>query len=160
MPIYEYQCDSCGLRKEHFWTRISIAQDTIPCVECQEPMRKLVSAASFKFAHSEKQIRGAAPPNTGTSDDWNYDKAIGRDAEKKWGIIEQRNQEKDRVIRHEREKGVVVKRNQLVPTADGSYRPIREEERVRANEGRKVADDLNQALSKKYKEQKAKADKK
>lgn len=154
MPVYEYQCDSCGLRKEHFWTRISIAKDSIPCPECEDPMRKLVSAASFKFAHPQSQVRGAAPPNTGTSDDWNYDKAIGRDAEKKWGVIEKRNSEKDRVIRHERENGLDVKRNQLVPTSEGGYRVIREEERVRANEGRKIASEINQALSKKIKEEK------
>ncbi len=149
MPVYDYQCDSCGLRKDHFWTRISIAKDTIPCPDCKTDMRKLVSAANFKFSHSASQTRGMAPPNTGTSDDWNYDKAIGRDAEKKWGVIEQRNSEKDRVIRHERENGLVLKRNQLVPTADGGYRPIKEEERVKVNEGRQVAADLNAAISKK-----------
>ena len=151
MPVYDYQCESCGLQKEHLWGRISLAQDTIPCPECAEPMRKLVSAANFKFSHSEKQTRGSAPPSTGTSDDWNYDKVIGRDAEKKWGVIEQRNSEKDRVIRHERENGVDIKRNQLVPNGEGGYRTIREEERVKANAGRKVAADLNAALSQKAK---------
>lgn len=155
MPVYEYQCDSCGLRKEQFWARISTAKDSIPCVECKEPMRKLVSAASFKFAHSEKQVRGAAPPNTGTSDDWDYDKAIGRDAEKKWGVIEKRTSEKDRVIRQERENGLDLKRNQLVPTIDGGYRPIKEDERVRANAGREIAAKLNKALAKKFKSEKA-----
>lgn len=118
-------------------------------------MRKLVSAASFKFAHSEKQVRGAAPPNTGTSDDWDYDKVIGRDAEKKWGIVEKRNSEKDRVIRHERENGLDLKRNQLVPTLEGGYRPIKEEERIRVNEGRKIAADLNDAMMKKDKTSKS-----
>lgn len=151
MPIYEYQCDSCGLRKEHLWTRISIAQDTIPCAECGEPMHKLVSAANFKFSHSEKQTRGAAPPNTGTSDDWNYDKVIGRDAEKKWGIIEQRNADKDKVIRQERERGLDVKRNQLVHDGQGGYRTIKEEERLKVNSGRKIAADISEALSKKEK---------
>jgi putative FmdB family regulatory protein len=151
MPIYEYQCDSCGLREEKFWARISTAQDSIPCSSCKVLMRKLVSAASFKFSHSEKQIRGAAPPNTGTSDDWDYDKAIGRDAEKKWGIIDKRAAEKDRVIRHEKENGLDLKRNQLVPTTEGGYRPIKEEERVRANAGREIAAEINQALSKKGK---------
>lgn len=155
MPVYEYQCDSCGFRKEQFWARISTAKDTIPCAECKDPMRKLVSAASFKFAHSEKQVRGAAPPNTGTSDDWDYDKAIGRDAEKKWGVIEKRGAEKDRVIRNEKGNGLDLKRNQLVPTVEGGYRPIKEEERIRVNEGRKIAAELNEAMSKKNKAQKS-----
>lgn len=147
MPIYDYQCSNCGLKKDHFWSRISIAKDSIPCPECDTPMRKLVTAASFKFSHSDTQTRGAAPPNTGTSDDWNYDKAIGRDAEKKWGDIEKRNSEKDRVIRHAREEGQALKRNQLVHDGEGGYRAIREEERVKAVEGREIAFELNKALS-------------
>lgn len=152
MPIYDYQCDSCGLQKDHFWSRISIAKDSIPCPECGTDMRKLVSAPNFKFSHPESQTRGAAPPNTGTSDDWNYDKVIGRDAEKKWGVVEKRTSEKDRIIRHERENGLELKRNQLVLGAEG-YRPIREEERLKINEGRKVAADLNATLSEKLRKE-------
>ena len=151
MPVYEYQCDSCGFQNEHFWSRISIAKDTIPCSECGEEMRKLMSASNFKFSHSESQTRGAAPPNTGTSDDWNYDKVIGRDAEKKWGEIAKRNSEKDRVIRHERERGLDVKRNQLVLDGEGGYRTIREDERLKANKGRKIAAEINDAASKRKK---------
>ena len=155
MPIYEYQCDECGLRAEKLWGRISLAQDTIPCTECKTEMRKLVSATNFKFSHPQSQLRGAAPPSTGTSDDWNFDRVIGRDAEQKWEAINKRNAEKDRVIRHERENGLELKRNQLVLDKDG-YRPIKENERVRANEGREVAAELNKALTDQIKKERKK----
>jgi putative FmdB family regulatory protein len=140
MPLYEYQCDSCGLKVEKLWRLMSVAKTkgTIPCEECGTDMRKLVSAASFAFKHGTSQTRGALPPNTGTSDDFNYDKAIGRDAEQKWKVHEQRNSVKDSVIRDERRAGRAVTREQLVPTSEG-YRTITEPERVRANQNRETA---------------------
>lgn len=85
-------------------------------------------------------MRGAAPPNTGTSDDWNFDRVIGRDAEQKWKTVEQRKSEKNRVIRQEREAGKLVQSDQLVRSQeDGSYRSITEPERKIVNERREVA---------------------
>ena len=149
MPIYEYQCDACGLRTEHLWRSMAATKDTIPCEVCSKDMRKLVSAASFKFNH-KAGVRGSLPPSTGTSDDWNFDKAIGRDAERKWGAIEQRNSGKDAVIRHERKQGRAVSREQLVPKGDGTgeYRTITEGERKRANSARQTAFSVAQAAKK------------
>ena len=153
MPIYEFQCDTCGIRTEKFWKRVSLAKDTIPCPECEEDMRKLVSAVNHTFKHPASQTRGMLPPNTGTSDDFNFDKAIGRDAAEKWKGIEARNAEKDRVIRHEREAGRAVTREHLVPTVspDGKqegYRVISEGERVKANQNREAAFAIAQAAKK------------
>jgi putative FmdB family regulatory protein len=150
MPIYEYQCKSCGLRDEKLWSRISVAQPTIPCTECGADMSRLVSAASFKFSHPPSQLRGMAPPNTGTSDDWKFDKIIGRDAEKKWGKIEKRNGVKDDTIRQERKAGRLVKREHLVPKMDGTgeYRVISNPERVKANTHRETAFKIAQAAKK------------
>jgi putative FmdB family regulatory protein len=147
MPIYEYQCDSCGLRDEKFWKRISAAKDTIKCGSCDEDMRKLVTAGSFTFNHSAGQKRGSLPPSTGTSDDWNFDKAIGRDAEDKWGKIEKRNKVKDTTVRDEYKAGRLVNRDQLVPKQDGTgeYRVITEPERVRTNQNRQTAFDIAKA---------------
>jgi putative FmdB family regulatory protein len=141
MPLYEYQCDACGLRAEKLWPRISTAKDTIPCGECGEDMKKLVSLTNHAFKHPESQTRGALPPNTGTSDDHNFDKAIGRDAEQKWKAVEKRDEVKDRTIRHERQEGRGVTRDHLVPKLDGSgeYRVITEDERVRTNAARETA---------------------
>jgi putative FmdB family regulatory protein len=147
MPIYEYQCDDCGLKAEKLWGRVSLAKDTIPCESCGTDMRKLVSAANFKFSHPSSQTRGVLPPNTGTSDDYNFDKAIGRDAEKKWKAVEKREEVKTRTIRHEREAGRLVTRDHLVPKGDGSgeYRVITESERVRTNQNRETVSQISKA---------------
>lgn len=147
MPLYEYQCEVCGLRDEKLWPRISTAKDSIPCGECGKDMKKLVSLTNHAFRHPESQTRGALPPNTGTSDDYKFDKAIGRDAEVKWKAVEARDAEKDRTIRAERAEGRGVTRDHLVPKLDGSgeYRTITEPERVRANQARQAAFDIAQA---------------
>jgi putative FmdB family regulatory protein len=145
MPIYEYQCDECGLQIEKLWSRASLAVDPLPCPECEADMRKLVSVANHTFKHGEGQTRGGLPPNTGTSDDWNFDKAIGMDAADKWEKIEKRESLKDRRIREEREAGRGVTREHLVPTGEGDYRTITEPERVRANENRETAFKIAQA---------------
>jgi len=154
MPIYEYQCDECGRREEKLWSRISIAEDSIPCPSCTTDMRKLVSATNHKFVHPTSQTRGMAPPNTGTSDDWNYDRVIGRDSEKKWGLIEQRAKVKDTVVRDERKAGRLITRDHLVPKHDGTgeYRVITEPERVRTNQNRETAFQVSQAALKQAKD--------
>ena len=139
MPIYEFQCSECGLQFEKIFRRISEDLEH-PCENCQAPAKKMVSAVSFQFAH-KTGVRGAAPSSTGTSDDWNYDKTIGRDAARKWEEIERRNTNKDSVIRDERKAGRVISRNHLVPKTDGSgeYRVMSEPERVRTNTNREAA---------------------
>lgn len=152
MPIYEYQCESCGLRFERLWRSIGSATDTVPCKACSEKAKRMISSFAFKFNHSSG-VNGAAPSNTGTSDDWNYDKAIGRDAERKWAEIDKRNAGKDRVVRDERKSGRVISRNHLAPKMDGTgeYRVISESERTKVNASRETAFSVAQAISKKAK---------
>lgn len=149
MPIYEFTCHSCGLRFDKLFRRME-GTDTLtetPCSSCGEPAYRRVTAAAFKFSHPASQVRGAAPPNTGTSDDWNYDKAIGRDAEQKWKVVEKRDAEKARVIRQERENGLALNKGQLVRSReDGSYRAISGAERQVVNERRDVAFQVAQAV--------------
>lgn len=148
MPVYEFTCHSCGLRFDKLFRRME-STDTLaetPCDSCGEPAYRQVTAAAFKFSHAPSQVRGAAPPNTGTSDDWNYDKAIGRDAEQKWKVVEKRDAEKARVIRQERENGLALTKGQLVRSQeDGSYRAITEAERQVVNERRTTAFEVAQA---------------
>lgn len=148
MPVYEFQCYECGLRFDKLFSRASSAEElpSTPCTACGEPALRQVTAAAFKFAHAPSQVRGAAPPNTGTSDDWNFDKAIGRDAEQKWKVVEQRDAEKAKVIRQERENGLALNKGQLVRSReDGSYRAITEPERQVVNERRTTAFQVAQA---------------
>jgi len=148
LPVYEFQCYECGLRFDKLFSRASSAEElpSTPCTACGEPALRQVTAAAFKFAHAPSQVRGAAPPNTGTSDDWNFDKAIGRDAEQKWKVVEQRDAEKAKVIRQERENGLALNKGQLVRSReDGSYRAITEPERQVVNERRTTAFQVAQA---------------
>ncbi len=50
MPIYEYQCESCGQRSEAI-QRISDPPLTT-CDECGGGLRKLISAPAFQFKGS------------------------------------------------------------------------------------------------------------
>jgi len=147
LPLYEFQCDPCGLRFEKLYKSVSKADNAAKCPECGLPSRKLVTAANHKFAHPATQTRGALPPNTGTSDDWNYDKAIGRDAEKKWGTIEARNKVKDSIVRDEAKDGRLISRDHLVRTRGpkegaGGYRVIGESERKEVNARRELAHEV------------------
>lgn len=152
MPIYEYQCEACGLRFERLWRSASAATEEVECETCSALAKRQISSFAFKFNHGSG-VNGAAPSNTGTSDDWNYDKAIGRDAERKWAAIEKRNAGKDSVIRDERKAGRVVSRNHLAPKMDGTgeYRVITDSERQKVNASRETAFSVAQAAAKKAK---------
>ncbi len=100
MPVYEFICPACGLRFDRLSKMSESDIKEVPCKECRQPARRTVSAVNHTFRHGASQTNGIAPSNTGTSDDWNYDKVIGRDAEQKWRVIEQRQAEKNRVLRN------------------------------------------------------------
>jgi len=153
MPLYEYQCDDCGIRFEKLFKSISAADNAAPCPECGQPSRKLVTAASHTFKHPEGQKRGPLPPNTGTSDDWNYDKAIGESAARRWETIEQRKKHKEGVIRDAaRNDQVAAGMDHLVRTRGkdqgaGEYRVIGEKERQVVNARRTLATEVAKAGS-------------
>lgn len=64
MPIYEYQCSSCGFRKEYI-QKMSDAPLTA-CPECgQETFGKMLSAAGFQLKGSgwyQTDFKGGAAP--------------------------------------------------------------------------------------------------
>lgn len=156
MPIYEFECQDCGLRFDKLKS-MSKMDDPESCPECKVPdAKKLVSVVNHTFAH--KVVGGPRPQNTGVhSIDYNADRTIGRDAEQRWKTIGERDKRKDEVIRDSRKAGFGVTRDQLVRTEGNDYRVITEAERVTTNEGRakhnevlkKVADATKVSGSKK-----------
>lgn len=50
MPIYEYQCQSCGERHEVLQRMSDPPLET--CEDCGGPVRKLISAPAFQFKGS------------------------------------------------------------------------------------------------------------
>lgn len=149
MPIYVFTCQDCGLRFEKLFRRISDDKE-YPC-QCGGTGRRQVTAAAFAFKHPQSQLRGMLPPNTGTSDDFNADKAIGRDAEKRWARIHENNAKKDKMIRDEAQQGRGITRDHLVKKPEGGYRVISESERKVVNERREAAFKVSQAAAKQAK---------
>ena len=45
MPIYEYQCDSCGLQRELILKHGEVARPT--CTACRKRMRRVISKTAF-----------------------------------------------------------------------------------------------------------------
>jgi len=153
VPIYVFTCQSCGLRFEKLFRRVSEDKEH-PCAECDGVGTRQVTAASFAFKHPQSQLNGAVPPNTGTSDDFNFDKAIGRDAEAKWGKIHENNARKDKIIREEAKQGRGITRDHLVKQREGGYRVITESERTVVNERREAAFKVSQAATQQAKDKK------
>ena len=153
MPIYVFTCQSCGLRFEKLYRRMSDDKEH-PCVECGGVGARQVTAAAFAFKHPQRQLNGALPPNTGTSDDFNFDKAIGRDAEKKWGKIHENNARKDKMVADAAKEGRGISREHLVRKREGGYREVGEGERKYINQNREAAHAVSQAATKQAKDKK------
>ena len=125
MPIYQFQCRSCGLSFDKRWQYDEAkAQDfTLPCESCGNPVRREMTPANFQFQH---KANSALPQNTGVqSFDANYDRVIGSDAEQKWKLIQKRQEEKVALLRDNPNKsGKHIRRN-----IDNHYEIVSENER-------------------------------
>lgn len=132
MPFYEYVCNSCGLSFEKM-KGMSRSDESEACPECKAPdAKKQVTAANFAFVFPASQTKGMAPPNTGTSHDWNYDAVIGRAAEEGHKVIQERQTYKQGVLKQN--PGSTGK--DLSRTHDGDYRVMKPEERKASELGR------------------------
>lgn len=133
MPIYEYQCEDCGLSFEKM-KAMSKFDEPEACPECAAPnAKKLVSATNFTFAH--QVVGGPRPQNTGVhSIDYNADRVIGRDAEQRWRTISERQKHKREVI----QSNPGATGFDLSRTHDGDYRVMKPEERRAAETARSV----------------------
>lgn len=137
MPTYEHQCDACEIIFERM-RPMSEYNKPYNCPECGKSCPVIPSVANHAFVFPESQLRGTAPPNTGTSHDFNFDTAIGRDAEKNWKLIGERQQYKNRVLRNN--PGATG--HDLSRTRDGDYRVMKPEERKQSESGRAIGDKL------------------
>ena len=141
MPMYEYLCESCGLKFDKL-RKMSESDAPQACLECGTQARKLVSATNHAFSHPASQTRGLAPPNTGTSDDYNFDKAIGRDAALRWeGISQRMDRKRDVINQNPGSTGYDLSRN-----SDGSYRVMSAQERAASETGRTIGAKVQQAI--------------
>lgn len=148
MPIYEFQCGGCGLRFEKLYRKVSADTET-PCEGCGAAAKKQISAVSFTFAHIP--VGGPRPQNTGVhSIDYNADRVIGRDAERRWAAIEERKSRKEKVAREQHREGGQAHGMQHVVRDDaveGGYRTMKDGEREYVNERRTTAFDVAKAVN-------------
>lgn len=143
MPVYVFLCGTCGLQFEKLYRRVSDNKEEA-CTACDGIGSRQVTSASFAFSHPPSQIRGALPSNTGTSDDFNYEKTIGRDASQKWEKINENQSRKNKLVEETRKSGVGITKQHLVKTNDESgYRVMSEGEREVINERREIARVVN-----------------
>lgn len=121
MPLYEFQCRSCGLR---FEKRIPVArrQDPVVC-DCGTNVQQLVPPSVA--GHFTKEVSGPVPQNTGIHDlDTHIDRVIGQSSAQGWKVAQKRKQVKEEVIHSTGASGKDLSRN-----PDGSYRVLSPQER-------------------------------
>ncbi|MEL7340919.1 MAG: FmdB family zinc ribbon protein [Bacteroidota bacterium] len=117
MPLYDYQCYSCGLLFEKV-VRVENREQKQKC-SCGEMAEFVASESSYQF-HTDLKP-GLTPQNTGVSQlDREADRIIGRDSEKSWAIINRRTQAKEEIM----EAYGLNSKLALARTPDGDYEPM------------------------------------
>jgi putative FmdB family regulatory protein len=118
MPLYEYRCAECGLQFEE----LAEKDEEVACAECGTTAERKISDFGYSFAPTEKD------GDTGVdSVDHDIDKIVGRDADKRWEFIKDRETRKRQVSRarsSDNTEGAPVKRD----PETGDYDVLSEEE--------------------------------
>jgi len=101
MPLYEYKCGNpdCGLEFEKL---SKLDEDTAPCEICGKPSKRKMSRFSAVMA-------GGSPVET-------VDMSIGREAEKRWKMVEEKQ--------NKRRKGAKPGAVNIPRTQTGDYAPV------------------------------------
>jgi putative FmdB family regulatory protein len=90
MPAYLFRCETCALKFERI---VKVGVSAHPCPECEAPVQRVLEGQTFGHAFEE-------PPHPTNSGIYDYDnpsadKAVGRDAFKKWADYEERKKFKE-----------------------------------------------------------------
>jgi len=151
VPLYEFQCEECGTRFERLFRRV-VDTPFVDCEECGKPAKKMLSACNHTFAHVP--VGGPRPQNTGVhSIDYNADRVIGRDAARRWEMMEKRKAHKEGIVRDERKAGNDITLDHVVKDgrAEGGYRAIKKDEVGYVNDRREASFQVGQQASKQKK---------
>ena len=133
MPLFDYQCYSCGLKFEQFVKRTSKKKEQAVCTSCGKIAVRVLSELSF--AYDAETLSEASPQNSGISSfDYNFDKVIGQDAKKKWDLIEERVNQKKQVLQNNPE----AKGEDLSLKADGSYQVMTKKQKEIVKKARAI----------------------
>ena len=147
MPIFKYQCSSCGLRfgamQPHGGGR-----DALPCRRCGKSAGRQVSASSFKFGHRPDS---PGPQNTGASSvDHDVDVVIGRSAKQNLREFQRRQDHKRGVIAANNTTG-----DHLSRIDGGDYFVMTEPQRVAAKKARLMNQEAAHRIAEYRKEKRA-----
>jgi len=114
IPIYEFQCQHCGLRFEAVGDADK-SEEPKTC-QCGEKAERLVPE-DINY-HFDTETEGIGPQNTGVSDvDYEVDRIIAKDAEEKWAAVEDREGHKRTVLRDHPD----ASKEDLAREPDGTY---------------------------------------
>ena len=102
MILYEFKCSACSLVFEK-WTSKEKASEGFDCPSCQSVSVRHFGSMNFSFS-------GGKPTEN------NIDMLIGREAEKKWEIVNASLAERQKIRKESKE-------NFLVSPERGEYRP-------------------------------------
>lgn len=136
MPLYQYQCQKCGLLFEGRG-RVKTAAEGVPCQGCGAQAERKLTATGFGFSN---QVKGLAPTNTGVSGvDHNFDRIIAEDANAKWRVITQRQNRKKEILAGNRQAtGFDLQR-----TLEGDYHVMSKEARLVVEDARDTYNDIS-----------------
>lgn len=130
MPLYAYQCMSCGLR---FEKRVGMADRASQNCQCGQPASQVMpDNVGFTF---NQPTSGITPQNTGIASlDASYDRVIAQDAAQKWEMVNKRDALKRDVLRQNPNSS----KADLSKNVDGTYRVMKPEERKAAETARVI----------------------
>ena len=98
MPLYDYQCNECGLLFEKT-VPFSDRENTQKCKNCGSQAEPQISR-DVSFSFNPNIGNKPTPPNTGISAyDHQVDRAIGKSAEFGWSMQEKRAEQKRQLLR-------------------------------------------------------------
>lgn len=124
MPMYEFKCPSCDLIFEKLIRKTEVKSHSCPACDAEAP--KKLAGFGFQFAS------GKVPGNTGVDSlDYDVDKAVGRDAEKRWEAVKDRKAYK-RQVQHD--NGGIGEVPLAKNPVTGEYIPVPKEELPRIQE--------------------------
>ena len=130
MPLYVYQCGSCGLR---FEKRVGMAERASQKCDCgQTAQQAMPTDVGFTF---NQPTSGITPQNTGIASlDASFDRVIAQDAAQKWEAVNKRDAHKRAVLR----ENPNATKADLSKNPDGSYRVMKQEERAMSEKARTI----------------------
>lgn len=141
MPVFRYQCGSCGL---NFSARVAGATNSTKCESCGAPAEKTMPRG-FSVTSSVATEGLSAPMSGISSHDYQIDRIVGEDSKTKWKTIASRQKAKRDVIEASGKTGY-----DLAKKIDGSYGVMTPKQRAASERTRSFHSKMEKALREKF----------